>query len=484
MEMKRIAQNPSAQRLLGRENGGVAAPLLAAAGMFAVISAVRVINGEAVDGIAVMYTLPVAFLALRFGLRGGLAGGTIATLLVLSDTSGDLDLSAIGFGTRISVLFLVGGLVGWFIDREHRSQILRRHDQAKLHRFFELSQDMLCTADSDGFFVDLNPAWERTLGLSPEELRAQPFVELVHPDDRERTGQEAAGIFEGDVTVDFDNRYLAKDGSVRWLRWSSVLGDDGMIYARATDVTAKLEAETALKDSAEELGRSNEDLRQFAYIASHDLNEPLRTIGGFAQLLQRRYEDQVDERGRDYISRMVGGVARMQTLISDLLKFSRAGREETEPESLDSSALAEQVVEDLHQAIIDRGAAVEVGSLPTLVANRNELQQIFQNLISNAIKFANGGTPRVELSAERIAAGWSFSVTDNGIGIDEHQRERIFGAFERLHTRDEYAGTGIGLAICKRIVEHRGGKIGVQPGLDGGSRFVFTVPDPAQARTA
>ena len=452
--------------------------LFAAAVLFALVYVLRVIDGDAADGIGFLYTVPVALVALRFGWRGGIVAAVVGTLLLFLDSSAELALSSIGVATRISMLFSVGLLVGWFVDRDTRWQRLREFEQTKLRRFLELSQDMLCTADLDGYFVDLNPAWQRTLGFGEDELRAQPFVELVHPDDRERTAEEASKIFAGNTTVDFENRYLAKDGSIRWLRWSSVLGEDGMIYARATDATAHIVDAAKLRETTQELERSNEELRQFAYIASHDLNEPLRTISGFAQLLQKRYDDQVDEQGRDYIRRMVGGVGRMQVLISDLLRFSRAGHAEADPEPVDSEELVSTIVQDLEKAIADQGAEVRVGVLPTVTGDRNGLQQVFQNLISNAIKFTNGVAPVVEVEAESIATGWRFSISDNGIGIEQRQREKIFGAFERLHSRDDYAGTGIGLAICKKVVERHGGEIHVEDGRDGGSRFVFTILDP------
>jgi PAS domain S-box-containing protein len=448
----------------------------ATAALLAAVYVLRTIHHDARDGVAFLYAVPVALAALRFGWRGGFAVAVIATLLVALDSEPQLTLSTLGYATRVAIVFMVGLLVGWFVDRERRWQELREREQAKVRRFFELSQDMLCTADADGYLVNLNPAWQRVLGYTEEELRAQPFVDLVHPNDREQTLAEAAAIFDGDATVDFTNRYLAKDGSAHWLRWSSVLADDGLIYARATDVTAAIGAAEKLRETADELERSNDDLRQFAYIASHDLNEPLRTIAGFAQLLQKRYEDKVDDRGRDYIRRMVGGVERMQALIADLLRYSRAGRTERAAEPVAASEVVAGVLDDLQEAINDRGADVRIGELPTVLADRNGLQQVFQNLISNALKFANGGTPVVEVGATDAGENWRFWVADNGIGIHSDQRDKVFAAFERLHSRDDYPGTGIGLAIVKKIVERHGGRIAIEDGIDGGSRFVFELP--------
>jgi PAS domain S-box-containing protein len=449
---------------------------LLAAALFAAVYVLRMVSTDPRDGIALLYALPIALLAARFGLRGGLGAAAAAALLTGFDSSPAHDLPFLGYVTRFLVFVGIGAIVGWFIDREKTTQRLREEAQAKVRRFFELSHDMLCTADAQGRFRDLNPAWERTLGYSLDELVGSRFIDRVHPDDRERTEAEAASLFSGEGMVDFENRYLDKAGGARWFRWSSSLGADGLIYARATDVTDRHLAEEELREMAAALERSNEDLKQFAYIASHDLGEPLRTISGFAQLLQRRYEDQVDERGRDYIERMVGGVGRMQTMIADLLAFSRAGRAEIERQPVDAAQLVGEVVESLEGAISERRAELRVGELPTVEADRNQLQQLFQNLIANALKFNDAERPRIEVRGGSEDGGWRFSVLDDGIGVPAEQREKIFGAFQRLHSRDSYEGSGIGLAICKKIVERHGGEIAIGDGLDGrGSCFTFTI---------
>jgi PAS domain S-box-containing protein len=471
------APRPFARTGAALIGGGSVPIVLAAAALFAVVYALRISSTDPRDGIALLYALPIALLASRFGLRGGLWAAAVAALLTVFDSSPDHQLPLVGYVTRFLVFAGIGAIVGWFIDREKTTRRIREEAQAKVRRFFELSQDMLCTAGEDGRFRDLNPAWERTLGYSREELMTLPFIELVHPDDRERTEAEAATVFSsGGGTVDFENRYLDKRGRVRWFHWSSQLGSDGLIYARATDITDRHRAEQELREMAAALERSNEDLRQFAYIASHDLGEPLRTISGFAQLLQRRYEDQVDERGREYIERMVSGVARMQAMIADLLAFSRAGRAEIERAPVDAGELVAEVVESLERAIAERGAEVRVGELPVVEADRNQLQQLFQNLIANALKFNDAARPAIEVRGAREDGGWRFSVLDNGIGVEPAQREKVFGAFQRLHSRDVYEGSGIGLAICKKIVERHGGEIAIGDGLEGrGSEFAFTI---------
>jgi PAS domain S-box-containing protein len=458
--------------------GGSVPILLLAAALFALVYGLRISSDDPRDGIALLYALPIALLASRFGLRGGLAAAVAAAVLTVFNGTPAHDLPFLGYVTRFLVFVGIGAIVGWFIDREKTTQRLREEAQAKVRRFFELSHDMLCTADEEGRFRDLNPAWERALGYSLAELAGRRFIDFVHPEDRERTEAEAASLFGGAGVADFENRYIDKRSAVHWLRWSARLGADGLIYARATDVTERHRAEDELREMAAALERSNEDLKQFAYIASHDLGEPLRTISGFAQLLQRRYEDQVDERGRDYIERMVGGVARMQAMIADLLAFSRAGRAEIERRPVDVGELVGEVVESLEGAVSERGAEVSVGELPTVEADRNQLQQLFQNLIANALKFNDSERPRIEVRGGREGGGWRFSVLDNGIGVAPEEREKVFGAFQRLHSRDSYEGSGIGLAICRKIVERHGGEIAIEDGLDGGgSSFTFTIAD-------
>jgi PAS domain S-box-containing protein len=241
---------------------------------------------------------------------------------------------------------------------------------------------------------------------------------------------------------------------------------------------AELAATAAeLRARAAELERSNADLEQFAYVASHDLSEPLRMVGGFAQLLQKRYQGKLDADADEFIGYTVDGVNRMQTLIDDLLAFSRAGRGDRELTDADAGAAARRALEALSAPLSETGADVEIGDLPTVRADERELGQLFQNLVSNALKFQGEDPPRVRVTAESAAGGaeWSFAVADNGIGVEPHHAERIFKMFQRLHGRDAYPGTGIGLAICKKIVEHHGGRIWVEPNADGGSVFKFTL---------
>ncbi|GAA1884414.1 sensor histidine kinase [Actinomadura bangladeshensis] len=235
-----------------------------------------------------------------------------------------------------------------------------------------------------------------------------------------------------------------------------------------------------LNEQTEELRRSNAELEQFAYVASHDLQEPLRKVASFCQMIERRYGDQLDDRGRQYIAFAVDGAKRMQALINDLLSFSRVGRMTRHEESIDLAAVGRQALDNLAALVEETGAEVELRDLPQVPGDRTQLTQLFQNLLGNAIKFRREGVPpRVVIDARRDGDEWVFGCTDNGIGVEPRYADRIFLIFQRLHPRDEYTGTGIGLALCKKIVEFHGGRIWLDTGDHGdapGTTFRWTLP--------
>jgi light-regulated signal transduction histidine kinase (bacteriophytochrome) len=222
---------------------------------------------------------------------------------------------------------------------------------------------------------------------------------------------------------------------------------------------------------AQELERSNAELAQFAHVASHDLSEPLRMVSSYLQLLRRRYHGEIDEDADAFIDYAVEGAQRMRTLIEDLLAYSRAGRAEREPVPVDLTA----VVGEVASTFAAQGE-IDWGPMPTIVGDPAQLRQLFQNLIGNGVKFvAEGVTPRVRVAAERAGETWRIAVEDNGIGIDPQNAEKVFGMFQRLHTRDEFEGTGIGLAVCRKVVQLHGGEIRAVPLQQGGTRFEFTL---------
>jgi signal transduction histidine kinase len=232
-----------------------------------------------------------------------------------------------------------------------------------------------------------------------------------------------------------------------------------------------------LEHSVKELARSNAELQQFAYVASHDLQEPLRMVSSYTQLLAKRYRGRLDADADDFIGFAVDGAARMQKLIQDLLAYSRVGTRDLERQSVSMDSVLEYATDMLQLVIKDTDAVVTNDSLPSIKVDERQMTQLFQNLISNAIKFRGQKPPRIHVSARRLDGEWLFSVHDNGIGIDPQYADRIFVIFQRLHNRDEYPGTGIGLAICKKIVERHGGRIWMESELGKGSTFFFTVAD-------
>lgn len=250
---------------------------------------------------------------------------------------------------------------------------------------------------------------------------------------------------------------------------------------RLIEANSDLERKVRLR--TEELARTNAELEQFAYIASHDLQEPLRIVTSYVTLLQRRYKDRLDPDANDFIGYAVDAAARMRQLINDLLTYSRVGRTGMAPAAADMTALVREGVANLQSAIEESGAEVEIGDLPEIACRRSQVVQLFQNLIGNAIKYRSDARPRIAVGAVQRGDHWEFTVADNGIGIDPRYFERIFLIFQRLHGKGEYQGTGIGLAICKKIVESHGGLIWVESRQGGGSTFHFTLPGEPETAT-
>lgn len=241
----------------------------------------------------------------------------------------------------------------------------------------------------------------------------------------------------------------------------------------------RLQAEAANREldlRVRELGRSNEELERFAYVASHDLQEPLRAIAGFSGLLARRYDSALDERGQEYLRRLVGASVRMQEQIEDLLRYSRVGTQGGQFRRTPAAEAVAKAVENLRAAVDESGARIEVGVLPVVYADPVQLAQVFQNLIGNALKFRKEAPPRVHITSGAVPEGHQFTVADDGIGIEPQFFERIFQLFQRLHTRDAHPGTGIGLALCKKVIDRHGGRIWVESQPGQGSAFHFVLP--------
>jgi PAS domain S-box-containing protein len=328
-------------------------------------------------------------------------------------------------------------------------------------------------------------------GLPPgsQPTNYEESMALVHPEDRAAYVQEAIASLASKEFFDERFRVIHPDGTIRWLAsharvWRDDEGNPKRLAGACWDVSEEQRHALALQRAAEELARSNKDLQQFAYAASHDLQEPLRAVAGCAQILQLRYNDLLDDEGRAVIRHTVDGARRMQTLIEDLLAYSRVGTRDMQLHPVCAEEPAREAMLNLEVAITESAAQIWVEPLPTVIADSGQLRQLFQNLLANAIKFRGTDPPRIVLSATREEDAWLFHVADNGIGIDPSHSARVFQVFQRLHTRGTYPGTGIGLAICKRIVERHGGQIGFQSELGAGATFHFSIPDAPEQEPA
>ena len=468
---------------------------------------------------------------------------------------------------------------------------------ASAGRLFALSHDLMGALDLEGRLVWTNPAWEHVLGRSSAQLAGASYLELLHPEDRERALATQAELAAGRTTrPELEVRLLTSEGQERWVLFNAVyapeerllyisgkdvsaLAERGLLHSRyralvsnlpdtvvtlfdtdlriivaegaqlarrgldpddytgrtlaetmpadqyaliapryraalegevqsfdvdtpdgavtyrvqavplydeqgrllggmsvSRDVTEPRRQQRTMASRSEELERSNAELAQFAYVASHDLSEPLRMVSSHLQLLRRRYHGRIDEDADAFIGYAVDGAARMRTLIEDLLTYSHAGRSERPTEPVDTGRVVAEVASTLHAQPGPARPRIEWEALPTVEGDAAQLAQLFQNLIGNGVKFvAPGVRPHVRIAAAPFADGWRFSVEDNGIGIDARHAERVFGMFQRLHTRDEFEGTGIGLAIARKVVERHGGRISAAPRDGGGSRFTFTL---------
>jgi PAS domain S-box-containing protein len=322
----------------------------------------------------------------------------------------------------------------------------------------------------------------RIYGSEPQELSVtrNAFLSYVHPDDRDYVDNSFNRALN-EEPINMDYRIILANGEARVVHaQGEVICNEENIPVRTRgtiqDITERKKAEEMLKLKLEELSRSNAELEQFAYVSSHDLQEPLRMITSYLQLLQRRYQGNLDDRADKYINYAVDGALRLQNLINDHLELSRVTTEAEELKPTDCEFVLKQVLSNLDFQIKQNKAAISHDPLPEIIADNTQMAQIFQNLISNGIKFHSEKAPKIHISFEKKAKEWLFSVQDNGIGIDPQYYEKIFEVFKRLNKKEEYPGTGIGLAICKKIVERHGGRIWVESELGKGSTFYFTFP--------
>jgi len=359
---------------------------------------------------------------------------------------------------------------------EHLAQM-----EGRYRGLLEAAPDAMVVVDQGGEIVLLNVQAEKQFGYRRDELVGQKMKSLIPEGFAERLTADALRSAEDALAqqigtgIELNGR--RKDGSefpIEIMLSPLESAEGVLVTAAIRDITKRKKAEANLLQKVEELNRSNEELEQFAYIASHDLQEPLRMVASYTQLLSKRYKGKLDSDADEFIAFAVDGASRMQRLIQDLLAYSRVGTKGNDLRDTSSEEALEQALINLRGAIEASGAQVTHDPLPTVLADEMQLVQLFQNLVGNAIKYQNPGVPRIHISAARNGGKqWTFSIKDNGLGIDPQYFEKIFGMFQRLHKREEFAGTGVGLAICKKIVERHGGSISVESQPGQGSTFRF-----------
>ncbi|MFT3890955.1 MAG: ATP-binding protein [Anaerolineales bacterium] len=369
----------------------------------------------------------------------------------------------------------LGELAGEFNKMADALVEQQTHLRQRAEEFFNLTLDLLCTVDASGRLQDLNPAWEQTLGHSVDELRGQMLVNLIHPDDL-NGATTALRRVANQKTGHLECRCLHQDGNYRWLAWSFVFStEDQLLYAAARDITERRSSEEKLQRQTDELERSNRDLEQFAYIASHDLQEPLRIVTNNVQLLANRYQGKLDKDADEFIGFALDASSRMKGLIGDLLAYSRVGARSKEFTPVILEKIFARVMEYLRPMIESTHAIVTHDPLPSVLADNVQMIQLFQNVVENAIKFHSVETPRIHVGVRQLGERWLFFVQDNGIGIDPQYAQRVFVLFQRLHNEQQYPGRGVGLAISRKIVERHGGSIWVDSEMGKGTTFYFTL---------
>lgn len=453
-------------------------------GEYSDILDVFTVNGEAA---------PVEQWAVPRALRGEIA--TNEEYILRRKDTGEKWVGSYSFAPiRDQQGSIIGSVVaGRDVTEQKRAEEALRASEARFRQMADAMPQLVWTATPEGTVDYYNRRVGEFEGFERHVDDAWHWSPVLHPEDAERSVQVWRQAIATGEPYEIEHRVRRKDGAYRWYlsRGEAARDASGRIvkwYGTATDINDLKEAQSALKDSEEalkrsvaELERSNTELQQFAYVASHDLQEPLRTVGSYVELLAVRYKGKIDPTADRYISFVVEGVNRMSALLNDLLAYSRVGTRGKPFAQVQMRRIYELAAGNLRTAIRESGARITVDELPEVAGDDTQLLLLVQNLIANGVKFRKrDAKPEIHISARRGENEWIFSVKDNGIGIEPRFFERIFVIFQRLHTREEYEGTGVGLAICRRIVERHRGRIWVESKPGEGSTFYFSIADKKQ----
>ena len=439
---------------------------------------------------------------------GGLGPGLLATLMSaitvdywFLEPHGHFGIrnaaDAVGLILFVSMGVLMSAVGEYYRQAQKKSLETTRLANNYNRSLLESSLDPLVTISAEGRITDVNEAVTRVTGRTRREIIGTDFSSYFTEPEKAQAGYRQ--VFDKGFVTDYPLTVRHKDGKLTDVLYNASVYKDAHgnvlgVFAAARDVTLLNQAEAELRRSRDSLevlvkertadleaanrnlARSNESLEQFAYVASHDLQEPLRVMASYSQLLEKRYKDKLDQDAKDFIAFIVDAASRMQRLITDILAFSRVGRKDLAPAEVDFNEAVNKVLYGMSATIELSKGEVTYDKLPVLMAHETSIMQVFQNLVGNALKFRSEESPRIHISAKRDDGSWIFSVKDNGLGIEPQYHDRVFQIFQRLHSKEKYSGTGIGLSICKKIVSNYGGKIWIESERGKGSTFYFTMP--------
>lgn len=401
--------------------------------------------------------------------------------------SGPVGLAVLGT-LALTGLVAARQIAAYFEISELSDEQMRTKSELKFRMLIQDSADVITIVDKKGLFVYQSPSFNTVLGYEEGELLGVHCTEISHPDDIQKVIKDSL-ILKENPHIEIRREHLIRHKNGSWLVFEGIAkniydetGKFAGVLMNSRDITKRKEAELKLKAYAAKLKASNRELQDFAFASSHDLQEPLRKVQAFGDRLKSKYAEALDEEGQDYLNRMQSAAGRMQTLINDLLSFSRITTKAKPFEAVDLEKITREVLSDLEIKIEETGASIVIEDLPKFDADPTQMRQVMQNLIGNALKFHRPGeAPFIRIFGVVSDAGipedfCRFAVEDNGIGFEEKYADRIFTVFQRLHGRSEYEGSGIGLAICRKIIERHGGTITAQSAQDKGATFVITLP--------